>query len=131
MADQNDMKQQFANLASAAQSGKLLIEDDTAERCAKRCNAYIQELQTQMTTATDLIHQNSFGDLGSAGKYARKIHDLGSGDSPGSYVGAVKQHIAVLQQMADMFKKAGQAFKNSDSETQARIRQTMQSLNGK
>jgi hypothetical protein len=130
MAETTDMKQQFATLASGAQSGQLIIEDGVAERCAKRCDDYVTDLKALGNRADNLVNVGSFGDLQSAQSFAVKLQKLGSDTTAGSgsYVEATTKRIEVIQQMADMFRKAGQAFKDSDENTKAQIRQTMKSI---
>jgi hypothetical protein len=130
MTDTNGMKQTFATLASGAQSGQLLIEDGVAKKCADSCNTYVKKLQDMARDLRFMIHVSSYGDLGSAQKFANKFDSLTQDTTPGSgsFAAALVDHISVVQNMADMFTKAGQAYTNSDAETKAKIQQTMKNL---
>lgn len=133
MSDTTDMKQSFTDLANSAASGQLMIEDGTAQSCISRCKSYIQDLQQLINDAGTAVHTTAFGNLDSASKFIGKFHDLSINDGPGSggYVAAVKEHIDVVNAMIDMFNKADQAYKNSDEETQAKLRQAAKSLDTK
>ncbi|WP_216903761.1 hypothetical protein [Nocardia alni] len=124
MADTNDMKQTFANLGSAAQSGKFMINDDIVGKLVACCNSYIQDLRTLSNKTQRLVRADAFGSLGSATALGSKFDDLGSSTTPGSgsLAFALQQHVETVQGMIDMFNKAGQAFQHADSETQAKIR---------
>jgi len=130
MADAVDMKQKFSSLADGAGSGQLMIEDGVADKCIQHCQNHLVDLNSLMNRAQFLVHVDAFGDLKSANSLATKFDALGSGsDGTGSYVAAVKRHIAVVQQMEEMFKKARDAFKSSDESTKDKIRQAMKNLN--
>lgn len=134
MADATtDLKQSFANLSSAAESGQLIIEDGTAQSCIARCNSYLQDLRTLAVDARTAVHASAFGNLDSAGKFIDKFQKLSTDDSSGSggFTAVVNEHIAVVHAMIDMFNKADQAYKNSDEETQAKLRQAAKSLDTK
>lgn len=130
MADSIDMKQQFATLADGAGSGQLIIEDGVADKCIQHCQNHLVDLKQLSVRAQTLMHADSFGDLPSAKYLAAKFETLGSdsGSGTGSFVDAVNQRIAVIEQMEEMFKKARDAFKNSDEATKDKIRQAMKSL---
>lgn len=133
MADPTDLKQTFANLSSSAQSGQLIIEDGTAQACINRCNAYLLDLRTLIQGAGSAVHASAFGNLDSASKFIQKFQKLSTDDTEGSggYIAVVKEHIDVVNAMIDMFNKADQAYKNSDEETQAKLRQAAKSLDTK
>jgi hypothetical protein len=129
MVDSVDMKQQFAALADGAGSGQLVIEDGVADKCIQHCKNHLVDLNALMNQAQFLGHVDAFGDLNSAKYLATKFDTLGTGGAgSGSFVDAVKQRIAVVEQMEEMFKKARDAFKNSDESTKDKIRQAMKNL---
>ncbi|MBU3067107.1 hypothetical protein KO481_37005 [Nocardia sp. NEAU-G5] len=123
------MKQQFATLADGAGSGQLIIEDGVADKCIQHCQNHLVDLKALIDRAQLLVHVDAFGDLNSAKYLANKFDTLGSGEAgSGSFGDAVSQRIAVIQQMEEMFKKARDAFKNSDEATKDKIRQAMKNL---
>ncbi len=124
MVDQADMKQTFANLATAAQSGQFMINHDIVSKLTAACHSYIQDLRDIGEGARTMVHIASFGSLNSATALGKKFDDLANNTTSGSgsFVDVLKQHTDTVQQMSDMFAKAGQAFDNADSETQAKIR---------
>ncbi|MFE3547023.1 hypothetical protein ACFXK0_29015 [Nocardia sp. NPDC059177] len=123
MADTNGMAQQFKTLAGEAAAGRLIIEYDAAERCAKWCEDYINDLNDLARRTQRMVTVDSFGDLNSAKALGRKFAELAEGgEGSGSYFDAARQHIEILTQMADMYRKAGAAYKNCDEATQLAIR---------
>ncbi|MEU2034942.1 hypothetical protein [Nocardia amamiensis] len=122
MTDSAAMKQEFEYLAGEAAAGRLLIDDGVAERCAKFCDDYVNELRGLSDSARFLVRVDSFGLLNSAKALAQKFADLATGGAgTGSYQESVGKHIEVIQQMADMFRKAGEAYKAADHGTQQAI----------
>ncbi|MGF6886516.1 hypothetical protein ABIA39_004710 [Nocardia sp. GAS34] len=130
MGDSDDIKQQFATLADGTGSGQLIIEDGVADKCIQHCQNHLVDLKGLAVRAQTLMHVDSFGDLPSATYLANKFQTLGSdsGSGTGSFVDAVNRRIAVVEQMEEMFKKARDAFKNSDESTKDKIRQAMKNL---
>lgn len=129
MVDSSDMKQNFAALSNGAGSGQLLIEDGVADKCIQHCQNHLVDLNDLAYRARYLVHVDSFGDLQSAQTLSKKFDALGSGGAgSGSFIDAVNQRIATVQQMEEMFKKARDAFKASDEATQSKIRQAMKNL---
>lgn len=129
MVDSADMKNKFATLTDGAGSGQLIIEDGVADQCIRHCQNHLVDLRELSDRTKYIMHVDSFGDLRSANSLAMKFDTLGKGESgDGSYVEAVKQRIAVVEQMEEMFKKARDAFKASDEATQNKIRQAMKNL---
>ncbi|MFC4124470.1 hypothetical protein [Nocardia rhizosphaerae] len=124
MTSPNELAQQFQTLAGEAAAGRLIIEYDAAERCAKLCDDYINDLNGLARRTQRMVTIDSFGDLNSAKTLAKKFADLAEGgEGTGSYFDAARQHIEILTQMADMYRKAGAAYKNCDEATQLAIRQ--------
>ncbi|MGQ4599987.1 hypothetical protein [Nocardia sp. R6R-6] len=122
MTEQPDLKQEFRFLAGEASAGRLLIEDDVAERLAKICDDYVNSLNSLSKSADRVVAVDSFGILASAKTLAKKFQDLAVGGvGSGSYQDSVRQHIDVVRQMADMFRKAGEAYKAVDRGTQQAI----------
>ncbi|MFE9784403.1 hypothetical protein ACFYO7_03395 [Nocardia salmonicida] len=124
MADSNEFAKQFQTLAGDAAAGRLIIEFDAAERCAKWCDDYISDLDKLKWRTQNMVQVESFGNLGSATKLGQKFADLAQGGpGTGSYTEAIRQHQEVLVAMADMYRKAGAAYKNCDEATQLAIKQ--------
>jgi hypothetical protein len=115
------MKQEFSRLASEAQSGRLLIEHGVAQYCIKLCNDYVSQLQGLENRCQGLVITSAFGDLSSAQKLASKFANLAYDDSGYSYKNALIKHIEVVQQMADMFRKADAAYLAADEATRQAI----------
>ncbi|GEM29815.1 hypothetical protein NN3_08220 [Nocardia neocaledoniensis NBRC 108232] len=129
MAAPNILAQQFQTLASEAAAGRLIIEVDAAERCAKLCEDYITDLNGLARRTQRMVTVDSFGDLNSAKELAKKFANLAEGgEGSGSYFDAARQHIEILTQMADMYRKAGAAYKNCDEATQLAIKQQTTTL---
>ncbi|NKX88992.1 hypothetical protein [Nocardia coubleae] len=125
----NQLAQEFQTLAGEAAAGRLIIESDAAERCAKWCEDYIVELQTLAGRTQRMVVVDSFGDLNSATTLGKKFADLAEGGpGSGSYTDAASQHIEILRNMADMYRKAGAAFKNCDEASQLAIKQQTNKL---
>lgn len=121
---QNEMANKFQTLAGEAAAGRLIIEYTAAENCAKWCDEYIVSLQDLSNRTRRMVYVDSFGDLASAKKLAQKFADLAEGgEGTGSYLDAATKHIEILTQMADMYRKAGAAYKNCDEATQLAIKQ--------
>ncbi|WP_216913574.1 hypothetical protein [Nocardia noduli] len=124
MASSVEVTREFERLAGEASSGQLIIEFDAAERCAKWCDDYCAELRILMTRARDLVYVDSFGDLNSASTLGVKFQTLArGGQGSGSYSDALSDHIKILEAMADMYRKAGAAYKACDEQTQQAIKQ--------
>ncbi|TDP39486.1 hypothetical protein [Nocardia ignorata] len=129
MADENATAKQFETLAGEASAGRLIIEHDAAERCAKWCEDYRSELDALAFRSQRMVQVESFGDLGSAQALGKKFADLANGESgTGSYIAAIREHQEVLTAMADMYRKAGAAFKNCDEASQLAIKQQTNTL---
>ncbi|MFE3546008.1 hypothetical protein ACFXK0_23860 [Nocardia sp. NPDC059177] len=126
---ENKAAQEFKTLAGEAAAGRLIIEADAAERCAKWCDDYIADLRILSQRTRRMVDVDSFGDLGSASKLGQKFSDLADGgEGSGSYLDATTKHIEILTQMADMYRKAGAAYKNCDEATQLAIKQQTNKL---
>ncbi|MFJ2665438.1 hypothetical protein ACIO14_13905 [Nocardia fluminea] len=129
MADTNETAKEFQRLAGEAAAGRLVIEYDAAERCAKWCDDYSFELATLSQRAKSMVFAESFGDLTSATKLGEKFATLAQGGpGTGSYTDAITKHQEILTAMADMYRKAGAAYKNCDEATQATIKQQTNKL---
>ncbi|MFE3545213.1 hypothetical protein ACFXK0_19815 [Nocardia sp. NPDC059177] len=125
----NPMADEFKSLAGKATSGELIIEYDTAERCAKWCDEYATSLRELSLRTQQMVSVDSFGNLNSAKALGQKFSDLAEGgEGSGSYLDAATKHIEILTQMADMYRKAGAAYKNCDEATQLAIKQQTNQL---
>ncbi|MGW5573826.1 hypothetical protein ACWEVD_21750 [Nocardia thailandica] len=123
MTTPTGMAQEFARLAGEAQAGRLVIEFDAAERCAKWCDDYANELRSLTRRAQGLVNVDSFGSLNSAKTLGQKFYDLATGGAgTGSFTQATAEHIKVIEAMADMYRKAGAAYQACDAATQAAIK---------
>lgn len=121
---ENKMADEFKSLAGKASAGELIIEYDTAERCAKWCDDYAADLRMLSGRTQRMVSIDSFGNLNSAKVLGKKFSDLAEGgEGTGSYLDAANKHIQILTQMADMYRKAGAAYKNCDEATQLAIKQ--------
>ncbi|WP_405180116.1 hypothetical protein OG225_01705 [Nocardia sp. NBC_01377] len=124
MASPGELSKEFQRLAGEASSGRLIIEFDAAERCAKWCDDYCSELRNLSSRTRNLVFVDSFGNLTSAKTLGSKFQDLATGGAgSGSYPAAVSEHIGILEAMADMYRKAGAAYKACDEATQQAIKQ--------
>ncbi len=124
-----DMTNQFKNLAQAAVNGQLVFDPDTAKKCINICNSHVNDLQNFQLQTGNLVHVEAFGTLNSATALGKKFQDLAAGSpGSGSLQEAISKRIEVVQAMADMFKKAGDAYQHADAETQANIRAQMAKL---
>ncbi|MGW4634003.1 hypothetical protein [Nocardia sp. NPDC004415] len=120
----NEAADQFKVLATQAAAGELIIEYEAAEKCAKWCDEYITDLRELSRRTQRMVLVDSFGDLNSAKALGKKFLDLAEGgEGTGSYLDAATKHIEILTQMADMYRKAGAAYKNCDEATQLAIKQ--------
>jgi hypothetical protein len=129
MTGTNELAKQFQTLSGEAAAGRLLIDDQAAERCAGWCDAYILDLSDLGRRAQAMDFVNSFGNLNSAKELGTKFATLANGEAgTGSYAEAIRQHIEILTAMADMYRKAGAAFKNCDESTQLSIKQQTNKL---
>ncbi|MFE3320393.1 hypothetical protein [Nocardia sp. NPDC059195] len=125
----NDLATNFQSMAGEAAAGRLIIEYDAAERCAKWCDAYIADLRALSLRTQSMVLADSFGSLNSAKALGKKFADLAEGGpGTGSYADAATQHIEILTAMADMYRKAGAAYKNCDEATQLAIKQQTNKL---
>ncbi|WP_157224935.1 hypothetical protein [Nocardia thailandica] len=123
MTNPATMVQELQRLAGEASAGRLIIEFDAAERCARWCDDYARELRILSTRSRGLVRRDSFGNLTSAKALAQKFSDLADGGAnSGSYSEAARQHIEVIEAMADMHRKAGAAYQACDEQTQAAIK---------
>ncbi|MGW0635572.1 hypothetical protein [Nocardia salmonicida] len=129
MADTNETAKEFQRLAGEASAGRLIIEDGAAERCAARCDEYITELNLLTRRAQRMVFVDSFGDLDSAIKLGDKFFQLAQGGAgSGSYTEAIAKHQEILASMADMYRKAGAAYRACDEATQLAIKQQTNKL---
>ncbi|MEV6658476.1 hypothetical protein [Nocardia fluminea] len=125
----NELAKNFQDLAGDATAGRLIIEYDAAERCAKWCDDYKADLQALAYRTQSMVAVDSFGTLNSARSLGKKFVDLAEGGAgSGSYADAAAQHIEVLTAMADMYRKAGAAYKNCDEATQLAVKQQTNKL---
>lgn len=132
MADDSriDMKQQFTNLANGAASGELLIEDGVANKCIMTCQDFLVDLKYYQNQCRELVHVDSFGNLGSAKALGKSFDDLAKSTDPGSgsLYQAIQEHIEAVEALEDMLTKARDAFIASDEATKDKIRQAMKNL---
>ncbi|KAF0847959.1 hypothetical protein [Nocardia caishijiensis] len=129
MAEANETAKEFQRLAGEAAGGRLIIEHDAAERCAKWCDDYITELDALSQRAKSMVFVDSFGDLNSAAELGDKFFQLAQGGpGSGSYTEAIRQHQEILKAMADMYRKAGAAFQACDEASQQAIKQQTNKL---
>lgn len=90
-------------LGAAAVSGDLLLERGVAQRCAARCEQLVRELQALKDQTVDLTTITGFGDkLASGIALAAKFERKASGGEY-SLDTAIGDHIAVVNQMRDVF----------------------------
>ncbi|WP_156910243.1 hypothetical protein [Nocardia mangyaensis] len=129
MADANAVAKEFQTLAGEATAGRLIIEYDAAERCAKWCDEYSRDLDDLGRRAQLIVSIESFGNLRSASTLGDKFAKLANGGAgSGSYTDAIRQHQEILASMADMYRKAGAAYKDCDEATQLAIKQQTNNL---
>ncbi|MFC4377142.1 hypothetical protein ACFO5K_23950 [Nocardia halotolerans] len=125
----NETAKEFQRLAGEASAGRLIIEDGAAERCAGWCDAHSAELDVLARRAQRMVFVDSFGDLNSANKLGDKFFQLAQGGAgSGSYTDAIAKHQEILTAMADMYRKAGAAYRNCDEATQLAIKQQTNKL---
>lgn len=126
---ENSTAKEFQTLSGEAAAGRLIIEEQAAERCAKWCDEYIADLRGLSLRTRRMVDADSFGDLNSAKELANKFATLAEGGAgSGSYADAATQHIEILTAMADMYRKAGAAYKNCDEAAQLAIKQQTNKL---
>lgn len=129
MADPHELTKQFQTLAGEAAAGRLVIESGAADKCAAHCDNYISELDQLKLRTQNMVQIGSFGKLDSAAKLAQKFAELADGGpGTGSYSDAIRQHQEVLAAMADMYRKAGAAYRDCDEATQLAIKQQTNKL---
>ncbi|PKV78103.1 hypothetical protein [Nocardia fluminea] len=129
MADTNETAKEFQRLAGEAAAGTLIIEYDAAERCAKWCDDYSAQLTSLSQRAKAMVFAESFGDLRSATTLGEKFATLAQGGpGSGSYTDAITKHQEILTAMADMYRKAGAAYKACDEATQLAVKQQTNKL---
>ncbi|MFF0544400.1 hypothetical protein [Nocardia thailandica] len=123
MTTPTEMTKEFQRLAGEASAGRLIIEYDAAERCARWCDDYVTDLRRLVARTQNLVSVDSFGKLTSAIALGKKFNDLALGGAgTGSYADAATKHIEVIEAMADMYRKAGAAYQACDEQTQAAIK---------
>ena len=107
---------EFQALAGEVDAGRLRMDDEAAERCAKVCDTYIEGLRSIKDTGRNLVRLEAFGQLDSAKALGEKFFKLASGGG-GSFEDVIQQHIDAAMQMRDVFTKAGAAYKATDQST--------------
>ncbi|MBF6353311.1 hypothetical protein IU449_01900 [Nocardia higoensis] len=121
--------EELKRLAGEAESGRLVIELGAAERCAKYCDDYVSRLRILQRNSQEVMKVDSFGNLTSATTLGTKFQSLADGgEGSGSFTDAVVQHIAVIEAMADMYRKAGAAYQACDEATRQAIQQQTNEL---
>ncbi|UGT59494.1 hypothetical protein [Nocardia asteroides] len=126
MTDQNEMRRVFTALESDATDGRLIVEQGVAEACAAECERYIEELTDLAYRTENLDYAASFGALRSSQALGGKFRDLAMGGvGSGSFRDALRQHIEVVQAMAEMFRKANAAYDATESANTSDIDSTV------
>ncbi|MBF6353313.1 hypothetical protein IU449_01915 [Nocardia higoensis] len=129
MTTPSQLATEFQRLAGEAAAGRLIIEFDAAERCAKWCDEYIGNIRKSALHAQAAVRIDSFGNLTSASTLGQKFYDLANGaQGSGSFTDAMREHIAIIEAMADMYRKAGAAYQACDESTRQAIQQQTNQL---
>ncbi|WP_067656032.1 hypothetical protein [Nocardia harenae] len=113
---QNSTAQEFARLAELAAANEIALAEGVAERCAQLCDDYAEQLIDLRNRTRTIMHVDSFGALRSARELGAKFEQLAiGGPGSGSFAAALEEHIGVVEAMADMFRKAGAAYRATES----------------
>lgn len=116
MSDLPGSIREFQGLASEVDAGRLSMDNDAAERCARVCQNYVDGLSTLKAMGRNLVRLEGFGELNSAKALGEKFFKLAT-DGDGSFEAVIQQHIDAAMQMRDVFTKAGAAYKETDQST--------------
>ncbi|MFC3965784.1 hypothetical protein [Nocardia jiangsuensis] len=124
MAEES-MAQEFVRFAELAADNQLMLAEGVAERCAQLCDDYAERLLKLQNQTRSIMYVDSFGALRSAQELGRKFEQLAiGGPGSGSFAAALEAHIAVVEAMADMFRKAGAAYQATESGSASDITST-------
>ncbi|MFD4182466.1 hypothetical protein [Rhodococcus sp. NPDC058514] len=109
---------EFQQLAAQAESGHLRLNEGVAQKCVQACETFIFALEELRHSAQDLSTLSAYGTLQSAQDLGRKFERKALGED--GFESIIRQHIEVVQQMQDVFAKAGKAYAAAEeSNTQA------------
>ncbi len=116
MSDPTGMSTEFQALAMEVDAGRLRMDNEAADRCAKVCSNYIDGLDSLKQQGKFLVRIEAFGELVSAQALGEKFFTLANGGD-GSFAEIIQQHIDAAVQMRDVFTRAGAAYKATDQST--------------
>ncbi|MFD4182468.1 hypothetical protein [Rhodococcus sp. NPDC058514] len=109
---------EFQQLAAQADAGHLRLNEDVAHKCIQACETFIGALNELRQSAASMSTISAYGTLQSAQDLGRKFERKALGED--GFESIIRQHIEVVQQMQDVFAKAGKAYAAAEeSNTQA------------
>lgn len=111
----------WRGLRGAAVSGQLRLEPGVAERCAVACEQLRQQLRDRRADVRGIGRLWGFGTLPSGEQLRGKFEGKAQG-SPGSAEEVLRQHMALLVDMAAAYRAAGAAFVEHDRATAEALR---------
>jgi hypothetical protein len=111
----------FRGLGAAVDGGTLYLEPDVAQRCGQRCADFVSQLKELQKGAQSLSTIDGFGDrLKSGVDLAAKFEKKAVGGDY-SLDQALSDHIAVVQDMQQVFEKIAAMYAASEDRGTADI----------
>ncbi|MCX5043402.1 hypothetical protein OG921_09485 [Aldersonia sp. NBC_00410] len=109
----------FAQLATAATEGQLYLESGVAEQCVASCQDFADKLVEIQRQARSMTTVSAYGILGSAQTLGGIFEQKAIGDN--GFEQVINQHIETVNQMRDLFEKAGKAYQSADATSAANL----------
>ncbi|GGM32746.1 hypothetical protein GCM10012275_00180 [Longimycelium tulufanense] len=107
------LRQQYAGLRTAVESGGFRVEPQAATDAAKACRDFKDQLDIVMRQAWRLARVNGLGESNIGRDLAQKFVKKADG-TPDSLVPIVRQAQDILENMAQTYEAAGRSYQQTD-----------------
>ncbi|MFE1593231.1 hypothetical protein [Nocardia sp. NPDC058705] len=106
------------NWAGLATKGKVKVDPDVAIACASACANLIEALRRYQSAEGSMkMKDDTFGNLDSGDKMVKRFNDKAH-----DFAQTLGKHEKTLTDLADLFKNAGLAYKNTDEGSAADLK---------
>lgn len=126
MAPSNLAAQEFKALRDEANAGRLSMRDGAAEQCAAECVRYATELRAirSRIASRPLVNPEHFGGFHSGLEVGKKFRNLveGTGTREPSILQRLDERIAMVEEMAETYRRAGAAYREQDAASASNLR---------
>lgn len=115
---------EWAGLKAQAVAGTLRMEPGVAEACATACQVCYEALTDDLKLVRRCARVEGLGSWSSGMAIAQKFRDKAGVDNPvpNSAGGVINAHRAVLLEMRDSYRAAGQAYAAAEQANADRLK---------